>query len=65
MVAFKFLGTLLAASSAAVSVTPELTAKASSRDLMGLETRDLVVRDEYKKTFDLGWQVTDRPIFSA
>ena len=65
MMALKIIGALLAATSAAASVTPKPTVNVPSRDLVVLETRDLVVRDEHKKTFDLGWQIKDRPIFSA
>ncbi|KAK8073439.1 hypothetical protein PG994_004338 [Apiospora phragmitis] len=41
MVSFKIIGALLAASSGAISASTDLAAKASSRDLIFLETRDL------------------------
>jgi len=65
MVSFKNFVALLGAVSFGVSESTHLIAKAPRRDLMVLETRDLVVRKEYKKTFDFGWQIKDRPIFSA
>lgn len=64
MLPLKTIGRLLVVASVAASLSTEITATTSSRDLMVLETRDLTIKDEPKK-FDLGWQVKDRPIFSG